>query len=214
MLIIFDLDDTLIDTSGSLTPLRLRSALEILSQSQHSSDQYCDLLQWNRELGSAEKAIKFFSTRYRCSAECEREALSQLRAPLDPDFVVPTIPYAKEILEYFQGKYFLALVTAGERALQLSKLEKAGIDSEIFSKIAVAEDGLKKPIYGALAQEFSKSPDQVWVLGDRIQKDLLPGKELGFRTIHMRWGRGALVHHESWIDYSIEKLEELKRIIP
>ena len=67
--------------------------------------------------------------------------------------------------------------------------------------------------YEALLKEFSELPSDCVVIGDRIPMDLLPAHELGFRTVHMRWGRGRMWKSENWIDHSIRELSELLEIL-
>lgn len=140
-------------------------------------------------------------------------ALAELKTPLPFDFKIPTTPCAKEILAFFHSTHTLALVTGGYPPFQREKMEKAGLDSAIFSRIAIPEDSVKKPFYSHLAKEFSMVPDQIWVCGDRVEMDLIPAQELGFKTVHMRWGRGARGAKSDKVDYSIASLPELKRII-
>jgi FMN phosphatase YigB (HAD superfamily) len=97
------------------------------------------------------------------------------------------------------------------------KMKKAGIDSSIFSKILFSAARNKKIHYQGLLDEFGVSPSEVVVCGDRIATDLVPAKELGCRTVHMRWGRGipsfALSPSKGDVDFSIGKLGELKEIL-
>lgn len=197
MLIIFDLDDTLIDTSGALTPLKLQKVLEGF----HSLtiDQLSD---FNDRLG-AKGAI----------AHIMKQASSALSSPLPDHFQVPCTPFAKEILEEYAARYRIALVTAGYPPFQLEKLKKAGIEASLFSKILIPEDSIKKPHYQGLLEEFSVSPAEVWVCGDKIDVDLMPAHELGCKTIHMQWGRGKKVVAPQWVDYTIGGLEQLRDII-
>jgi len=90
-------------------------------------------------------------------------------------------------------------------------LKKAGIEPSLFSNILIPEDCIKRPAYEALRKQFLNRP--VIVCGDRVSMDLLPAYELGFTTVHMRWGRGLLNQTEPWIDYSISDLRELKDIV-
>ena len=59
----------------------------------------------------------------------------------------------------------------------------------------------------------SVPPSQALVCGDRIAMDLVPAFELGFTTVHMRWGRGSLVKTAEWAHHAISDLSELKRIV-
>lgn len=217
MLIIFDLDDTLIDTSGFVTPFKLRSCVDrLVSEGLRVPDlerAYSELLFLNQSLNRSQDAISQFISNMGGEARLVPVALEEMFSSLPQNFTIPTTPFAKEILNLFRERYSLALVTGGRSYFQLEKLEKAGIDRSIFSKIAIAEDSVKKPFYEALLKEFSLMPHQVFVCGDRIAMDLLPAFELGIKTVHMRWGRGKQMVSEKWIDHSISDLSQLRRII-
>jgi putative hydrolase of the HAD superfamily len=142
------------------------------------------------------------------------EALTLYTEPLPPGFAVQTTPNAKNVLHALREKgHRLAIVTGGKNAFQLDKIEKAGFELSVFSKIMVSENCIKKPYYEALLKEFSELPSDCVVIGDRIPMDLLPAHELGFRTVHMRWGRGRMWKSENWIDHSIRELSELLEIL-
>lgn len=217
MLIIFDLDDTLIDTSGSVTPFKMKECLKRMVEEGlevgEFSQSYEELLDLNRKSLRSKEALRLFIEQKGGDPYLMEIAYEELTTPLPPDFVIQTTPNAKEILKYFGSSHDLALVTGGYPPFQREKLKKAGIEPSFFSKIAIPEDSVKKPSYKGLIQEFSISPDQVWVCGDRISMDLVPAHELGFRTIHMRWGRGTLSETERWIHHAISDLSELKGII-
>lgn len=217
MLIIFDLDDTLIDTSGAITPFKLRCCLErMVDMGLKVIDMegaYKDLLKRNSQAKGSMLAIQGFLKAYGGDLTHLEQLNLEMTRPLPDDFLIPTTPNAKTILEFFSKKCPLALVTGGYRPFQLQKLEKAGIDKSIFSKIGVPEDSIKKPFYEGIIQEFSVPAHEVWVCGDRIQVDLAPAHELGCKTVHMRWGRGNRVETEKWVDHAISDLRELKRIV-
>ena len=214
-MIIFDFDDTLIDTSGAITPFKLKECLDYLVSCGLKVDgsAHQELLALNEKMARSKEAIEAFVRKYGGDSSLVAQALEKLSGPLPDDFVVPTTPNAKEILEFFKGKAHLVLVTAGKGSFQREKLKKAGIEPSVFSNMAIPEDGVKKPFYKGFLAEFSVAPDQVWVCGDRPLVDLKPAHELGMKTIHMRWGRGATAKTEDWVDYTISDLGELKRII-
>jgi FMN phosphatase YigB (HAD superfamily) len=217
LLIIFDLDDTLIDTTGTVTPFKLEECLKLLvKKGLRLADfkvAYQELLKDNLTSLKSVDALSKFLLRRNFELSLAAPIFEELTTPLPSHFEVPTTPHAKEILAFFHSLHPLAIVTGGHPPFQLQKLKKAGLDTSIFSKIHIPEDSIKKPYYSALAKEFSMPPEKVWVCGDRIQMDLVPAFELGFRTIHMKWGRGKQLVSEKWIDYSIDTLVELKGII-
>ncbi len=216
-MIIFDLDDTLIDTSGTITPFKLKECLERLVEEGLEvgdfSQAYRELVDLNRKNLKTKDTIHQFVKSKGGDERLIQAANETLTSPLPPNFVIPTTPHAKEIIAFFNQKAKLALVTGGHPPFQREKLKKAGIEPSVFSKIAIPEDSVKKPYYEGLIKEFSVHPGQVWVCGDRIGMDLLPAYELGFRTVHMRWGRGMQTETEKWVHYSISDLSELKGII-
>jgi FMN phosphatase YigB (HAD superfamily) len=121
---------------------------------------------------------------------------------------------AKEILEEFSFTHQLALVTLGKQEFQLAKLKKAGIDSTLFSRIVVGEEKNKKPHYQAILTDFMVEPSRILVCGDRVPIDLTPAKELGFKTIHLRWGRGLhLTDPKGDVDFTITRLGEMRKIV-
>ena len=217
MLIIFDLDDTLIDTSGAITPFKLKLCLKKLVQEGlpivDFELAYQDLLALNAKSKKAKDAFYLFLEKRGTDPFFADSVLSEMSSPLPKDFLIPTTPFAKEILDLLRKQHKLALVTVGDPRFQAEKLEKAGIDRSIFSNIAVPEDSIKKRDYERLIKEFSTSPEDVLVCGDRVAIDLKPAFELGVQTVHMRWGRGKLTETPSWVSQSIDDLRQLMRII-
>ncbi len=217
MLIIFDLDDTLIDTSGAITPFKMKECLKGFVEDglfvPDFEQAYQRLLQINAKAYKSKDALVQFLTEFEGDSSLVQRALREMVQPLPSDFHVPTTPHAKEILAFLAASHRLAIVTGGYPPFQMQKLEKAGIDRSIFSKIAIPEDSIKKPFYEGLIQEFSLSPQEVIVCGDRIAMDLAPAHELGLTTVHMRWGRGQAFQTEGWVHHAIFELSELKRIV-
>ncbi len=211
MLIIFDLDDTLIDTSGFVTPYQLRGALqELLQGSPLLFDPlYQELMQSNQEATTSKQALTRLAARYHFSPESLHRACDAMTRPLPHTFLIPLTLGAKKILSYLSSTdAFLALVTHGIPSFQMEKLEKSGIDPTIFSNMAIPEEGSKGPYYQALGEAFGVSPRETWVIGDRPMADLLPAYELGYRTLLRRWGRGVKEPKSPWMDGELFDLSE------
>ncbi len=214
MLIIFDLDDTLLDTSGVVTPFKMSECLKRMiadgAKIENFDAAYGELLALNQKCMSSKDTIFLFAAKV--GGDPER-AVKELIAPLPENFQIPMTPGAKEILNYLIPITNLSLVTGGYPPFQAEKMKKAGLDPSIFSKIAIPEDSVKKPFYMECIKEFFLNPNEIWVCGDRIEMDLVPAYELGLKTIHMRWGRGKVTKSPEWVDRSIETLRDLKGII-
>ena len=203
MLIIFDLDDTLIDTSGCITPHRLRSLVP-------DEGSYQELSFINEACGSSQKALIQFAERRGLGGAWLKEASERLFEPLPEEMEIPLTLGAQEILDWLsQSNHAVALVTGGNPSFQLEKLEKSGVNSFPFHSVAIAEDSNKKPYYQSLARAFGCSAREILVCGDRPAMDLLPAYELGFRVFLRRWGRGLKVEREPWMDGEVWNLLEL-----
>ena len=213
MLIAFDLDDTIIDTSGSVAPYKLRIFFKFLMRSGvqiGALDQAIrETALLDQSCNSSKETVRRTLERFQ-ALHLYQEAIDLYSEPLPKDFIISTTPNAKNVL-YVLGQrgHILVLVTAGKKLFQLEKLEKAGLEPSIFSKITVSENSKKKSHYEMLLAEFSKSPGECYAVGDRILVDLAPAHDLGWSTVHMRWGRGKIGKKENWIDHSICELSEL-----
>ncbi len=218
MLIIFDLDDTLVDTSGCITPFKLEDALKRLVQEGLSIPDFSKALDLLKRLDlaadSAKRALAEFLEIHNADPALLSIGVQEVYGNIS--FDVPLFPLkgANEVLDELSRSHQIALVTIGKSSQQLAKLKKAGIDSGIFSKIVVAEPGNKKIHYQALADDLGYAPTEIVVCGDRISIDLAPARELGYKTVQMRWGRGLnSMGQLSDVDYKISSLRELKEIV-
>jgi putative hydrolase of the HAD superfamily len=218
LLIIFDLDDTLIDTSGCITPVKLEDALVrmmgeglVIPDFQEAIES---LKQIDRASESAQSTLSEFLEILDADPRFLDIGVQEIYYHLSPDIPVSVLDGALRMLSDLGQSHQLALVTTGKEAQQYNKMKKAGIDSAIFSKIVVSETGSKKPHYQAIMDELGYEPASVIVCGDRIGRDLVPGRELGCRTVHVQWGRGlGSTGKKGDVDYSISHLGRLKEII-
>ena len=218
MLIIFDLDDTLIDTSGCITHFKLEDALHaMVSEGLAISDfpEALDLLRrLDRASDSARSAVAEFVEILDADKRFFEIGVTEIYENISSELPIFPLEGAVELLTDLKQQHQLALVTVGKEPLQMDKLKKAGIDSRIFSKIAVTEERNKKVHYQTIVDELDTLAAEVLVCGDRIPVDLIPARELGFKTVQMLWGRGLNSSgYKGDVDYCISELKELKNIV-
>jgi FMN phosphatase YigB (HAD superfamily) len=218
LLIIFDLDDTLIDTSGCITHFRLEDALHAMVNQGMAVADFSEALELLRRLNntsdSARSAVAEFVEILGADKSFFEIAIKEIYESLPPDMPIFPLDGALDILADLGDNHQLALVTIGRQALQMEKMKKAGIDSRIFSKIAVTEEKNKKPHYQMIMDELGYRPTEVLVCGDRVHLDLAPARELGFKTVKIQWGRGlSSSGYKGEVDYCITGLKELKGIV-
>ncbi|MDN3508512.1 MAG: HAD family hydrolase [Candidatus Neptunochlamydia sp.] len=217
-MIIFDLDDTLIDTSGSILPDVLKNALiamEGVGLSMASFNRsYDELLRLNTFHVSSGEAIREFLEINKAPAQCLDVALKAVyESPIFNEPIQP-VEDAIEVLEELSVSHPLVLVTKGKEKIQREKMKRAGISTQFFTKLYFCTDGDKKKIYQKVSEEMGISPLNALVCGDRISIDLTPAKELGYKTVQLKWGRGlGNTGFKKDVDYTILYLKELKALL-
>lgn len=218
MLIIFDLDDTLIDTSGCITPVKLEDALLCMQGAGLALPNFSEAVEMVKRLDESSESARQTLSEFLeiCGADQKylEIGVKEIYENISLDIPVFPLEQALEVLIQLGAVHQLAIVTMGKPHQQLHKMKKAGIDTTLFSKIVVSEDQTKKPHYQSIVEELGFSSRDVVVCGDRIRTDLAPAKELGFKTVHVRWGRGRnSAGAKSDVDYTVSELPEIIEII-
>ena len=214
-LIIFDLDDTLIDTSGSLGPRKLFDALQVMVDAglpvKSMGEGLKQLKAIDENSLSGKETIIRFVKEMDAPAHLAEAGIKEYYEHIEGDFTIHEVEGAQLVLQVLAEKSTLVVVSWGLEAQQLQKMKKAGFDAALFAKTIFIPENNKKPVYQQLLLEYSLEPSDVLVCGDRFSWDLLPAQELGMKTVHFRWGRGKKAIVKA--DYSIGKLQELLEIV-
>ncbi len=217
MLIIFDLDDTLINTSETITPQKLKYSLLKMKENGLHVDafdkEYFELLKINKKTKSSHETIKIFLE--------NKKALSFLDIGNEAvysnyfnNMLVEEQKGAKEILKRLQASHSLYVVSWGDEKIQLKKMEKAGIDYSVFSKIVISANKKKGSAYKEIQLENGAEKEEIIVCGDRIEIDLMPAKDLGYKTVFINKGRGKVFNTNDYLEFVDYKIDELEDIIP
>jgi putative hydrolase of the HAD superfamily len=217
-LIIFDLDDTLIDTSSCSIPIKLKEALDAMIKaglSVRSFDEALELLlSINKTASNGKEALKMFlselgrfdNTLFDVGVRTYYGSVESIK--------INPLPWAIELLEELSNFFDLALVSMGDTSEQLAKLSSAGISPSLFKSIVFTQQYNKKEQYDMLSTALGYDSSVVLVCGDKFKTDLLPAQELGMKTVWMRNGRG--VHEKVFNgkpDFVITSLCELRGVI-
>lgn len=205
----FDLDDTLLDTSGGLIPTAARRALDHLVRKLHPEASSLEreslietLLRKRSDLLRNEPRVNPWFALANGDAELA-EACRQifLRPPLEelpPDSIRPT-PGAMELLAWAASRAHVHLVTSGDPVVQNRKIDALDI-RKYFRTVQVVEalpsppDG-KGPKYHAFLKIRSGYPETIGPrflsIGNRVDTDLGEAKLLDWRTVWVRFGEHA-----------------------
>lgn len=217
MLIIFDLDDTLLETTGTIAPFKLEQFFHVILQEESSLDkeELATLLRLNQGSQSSINAIlEYLEIKGFPKAKWDH-FLQIFKKNVDFPEDIDLVSGVKETLFDFVQQHDVAVVTRGRKEFQLKKLDFLPVPKEQFVEVRVVEVGSKYQAYQEIQKKLAVPTFEVLVVGDRVDMDLLPAKQLGFLTVHMQNGRGLRVQIEKdgIVDYQICSLNQLSAII-
>ena len=173
-----------------------------------------ELLACNTIAPSARDALISFLPDFKNGAEFLESSTNYLYESSDEGLNLNPVPGAIEALEGFKEKHRLAAVSIGFEGRQLRKLEKAGIDYRIFSKIVITQAPRKGEIYAELMEEFGFSSKETVVCGDKFDGDIEPAVRLGCFTAHAQFSDRRVVKRSGMqADINVKTFKELTAFI-
>jgi len=168
--VFFDLDDTLIDSTGLLIPEALRRTAEALGVAPERLDATGKTTE---EVTATLGALAPDRL-----AAANRAWYSPDVPPLEP------VPGARELLASLRPPLLLFLVTRGNAIRQQAKIDRAGL-RDSFDAIRIRPPGIgsKRDDFAGLARDWRLRADRCVVIGDDPADEIAHGAALGFRTI-------------------------------
>ncbi len=212
MLLIFDLDDTLIPTSREITPRKLEEALKkMIDEGLEVAYQEGleTLFTINKSAIRSKEVLETFALLKNGNDDQITAGKKALEGSLGKMKVSQDLQL-NNLLKEWKQSHNLAIVTGGISKVQNEKIDLYGIDRALFEEIIVSEWGEKEKAYIALKERFGP----FLVVGDRIANDLTGAKKIGGITIHIRQGRGEFEpkNHPD-VDHEIETINELTEVL-
>ncbi|XRP96782.1 TIGR02253 family HAD-type hydrolase [Methanocaldococcus sp. 16A] len=110
----------------------------------------------------------------------------------------------------------LGVITDGLTIKQWEKLIRLGIHPFFDDVITSEEFGLGKPHLEFFKYGLSRmglKPEETIYVGDRVDKDIKPAKELGMITVRILKGKYKDIEDNGYSDYTINSLQELVDIV-
>lgn len=124
----------------------------------------------------------------------------------------------EECLRTLSEKYNIGVIANQELGTE-RRLKTFGILQYINLVIASAEEGIAKPderIFEIALNRAICKPQHAVMVGDRIDNDIIPAKELGMKTIWIRQGFGKYWKKSTereQADYEVNNLSEILEIV-
>ena len=188
--IIFDLDDTLYDCSGTLVLKSRKLAAKIISKAIKCSETEALKLQLVLEdrLGPKADIFHKIANQYNLPEDfCEE--ISNTINTLEVEGATLFPGTMASIDELKRTGYKLFLVTFGNREIQEKKIKVLDLESA-FDEIIITENPLgKEKCFKEILAKYGLEPEQVLCVGDKIKDEIEVGKRLGMSTALMKHGR-------------------------
>lgn len=215
--VIFDLDDTLINTTEQLIPIAIKILREILV-SYEISITTDELFQLRKDFFNTNPR-ESFNTHLVClffNLSDQSEVLNKLHEafyniPL-PENIMLT-PDAELVLSKLNQR--LHLVTSGSKSTQSKKIKAAGIE-KYFYEWKCAEDEVsisKSDIFKSLISKMP--PSNFLVVGNRIDNEIKAANKLNIKSCLFRFGEYKQLvplSSEEEPDYKVDSLNEVIKL--
>lgn len=218
---IFDLDDTLLDTSGLLVPEAIRRACEFLVTQKIFTSVEEGLNRWTESRTGAYGANLFYEI-IPLIDDLRRKQLAEQAYRI---FRSPPIPKnlelrleGRQLLELAAMQFPIFLVTQGDIDVQMRKVEELRIISyfkHVYYIDPFANEN-KLKAFNAILSQWQFDPKRVLSIGNRLDNEIEFSKSLGMKTCYVRHGEHA--HDQPRLalqipDYDIVELSELRKIL-
>ncbi len=217
--VVFDLDDTLFDTSGQLMEPAHREAAEAMIAAGLTAD-LDGLVTLRLELQRAhptEDTNVLAARAYGVPEDSEivaaaRETYYRRRIEeLEP------FPGTFPVLRALRGRCKTLLLTTGHPGTQRSKVTLLGIgellDDMVFLPVDEAD---KRAGLRSLLRYHRVDAERAVVVGDRLDREIAAGRELGAWTVRMAHGEGSSLDPRSAAEqphYTISAIEALLPVL-
>ena len=126
-------------------------------------------------------------------------------------------PDTVKCLQILEKKYHLGII-ANQIPGAEKRLEEMGIRRYFDLIVSSAEEGIAKPDPGIFRIALTRAgcvPEQAVMIGDRIDNDIVPAKQMGMKTVRIRQGVGKYWNIQGNCetpDYEADSLSELLSI--
>jgi putative hydrolase of the HAD superfamily len=216
--IIFDLDDTLYDCSGTLVLRGRRQAAKTIAKMINCSEEEAFHMQLEMEekYGTQVNIYENIVIPYGLPSTYARELLEEfIHIDISNIHLFPDVLDTLKQLKMRGCK--LILVTSGEKQIQKKKIDVLGLNNSYFDETLIVERNngqTKKDCFREITKRYNVKPEEIICVGDKIDDELTAGKSFGMVTVMLKHGRHFkryLKERDRYIkpDYSIEHIKDL-----
>lgn len=192
----FDIGSTLVDESKAYEH-RIRDTIK---NSDISYEQFC-----NAMIGFAKQGLNAYNEAVRLFG------LNRTTWHSEDEFLYPeTI----STLDALSKQYKIGII-ANQLPGAQERLNQMGIGKYIELTVSSAEAGVAKPypaIFRLALEHADCTAENSFMIGDRLDNDIIPAKQLGMHTIWLRQGLGGMAdikNAENIADHTVESIGDI-----
>ena len=219
--IIFDLDDTLYDCSGTLVLRGRRQVAKTIARMIKCSEEeaYHLQLEMEEKYGIRANIYENIVELYNLPSTCAKEFLSEF-IHVDISNITLFHDVIGTLIQLKTLGYKLVIVSSGDEIIQRKKIAVLGLNNNYFDEILIADRNngyTKKNCFKEIMQRYNLKPEEIVCVGDKIDDELTAGKSLGIITVMFEHGR----HFKAYIkeqdkhvkpDYFIKYIKNLMEL--
>ena len=192
----FDIGSTLVDESKAYEH-RIRDTIK---NRDISYEQFCNaMIDFAKQgLNAYNEAVRFFG-------------LNRTTWHSEDEFLYPE---TVSILDALSKRYKIGII-ANQLPGTQERLNKMGIGEYICLVVSCEETGIAKPnpaIFRLALKRANCAAENSVMIGDRLDNDIIPAKQLGMHTIWIRQGLGGMAdikNAENIADHTVESIEDI-----
>ena len=221
--LIFDLDDTLLDTSRLLIPQAERESCAAMVDAGLSADvEAClsvrkKLIKQNLRTQIFEATVNELGVREGFNPTEVAKAGSRAFYEREVESNIYLEPEVMHLLEKMKSKYELFLVTAGSVKTQKQKVEILKI-APFFKKLIYVDLSMgqtKAQAFKQVSELTQTPPENILSIGDRIDTDVAGAKTLGMKTCWVVKGEFAKLRPLTPVeepDFRVKQVTEIEAV--
>ncbi len=216
--IIFDLDDTLYDCTGTEGKEARKRAVKAMIRAG-LNEKESNVINKVIEISNSPKLNMFTELKKTFNIKDEKIIEAGKRAFYSDTLLCDIKPFSETIKTLNDlSDYLLILVTEGDIRLQQKKIDLLGIKNrfDYIRLVDIEKHERKKDVFIDVMKGFDLKPDGVVCVGDRINSEIRTANELGMIAVRMLHGRFKDLkpkHDSERPDYEIKKISELPDIL-
>jgi len=227
--ILFDLDDTILDTTLSADRLWTRAAEHFAIQAGVDACEFDEMMKVSRVWfwSDPERNKAGRMDLYQARAGCVEHALQELGRPdtglaetVARWFTQRRIPEMKPFDGAIEALKKLkdagvktALISNGKGETQRDKVEHFGLEPYFDCILLEGEFGIGKPdrrVFDHALKELSVKPQNTWMVGDNLDWEIAAPQKLGIKGVWVDWrGTGLPIDSDIKPDRIVRSIAEL-----